>query len=348
MVKRHFFAGVNSPRGFFSRFSDIAADKECKRKIYIKGGSGMGKSTIMKKIAQKADVEGFSVDYFHCSSDPNSLDGVYIDGLKTAVIDATAPHNSDPAYPGATGEIFNCADFLDSEKVRENKEEIFELADRKKRALSRAYKYMRAASDVLDDITDSYKNTMYAHGIDLEAEKLIRRYLPEIIMPKPGSLRRLFVSAVTADGFENYMDTVFDTRNVITVKGGCGTDILLKKIADASLSRGFSVEAFYCPMSPENKLEHIVINDIKAVFTTYNHNHHYLGNDTVDLDEYLTQMPLETDGAYSLANSLLEQATTSLGEARAAHSFLENFYTPAMDFDGLEKHSNILINSIFI
>ena len=73
-----------------------------------------------------------------------------------------------------------------------------------------------------------------------------------------------------------------------------------------------------------------------------------MGNDTVDLDEYLTQMPLETDGAYSLANSLLEQATTSLGEARAAHSFLENFYTPAMDFDGLEKHSNILINSIFI
>ena len=98
---------------------------------------------------------------------------------------------------------------------------------------------------------------------------------------------------------------------------------------------------------PEKKLEHIVINDIRAVFTTYNHYHHYLGNDTVDLDEYLSQMPLETDEAYSLANSLLEQAVASLGEARVAHSFLENFYIPSMDFEGLEKKSNILIESIF-
>ena len=347
MVKRHFFAGVNAPSGFFSRFSDIASDKDCQRKIYIKGGSGMGKSTIMKRIAERADTEGYSVDYFHCSSDSSSLDGVYIDGIKTAVIDATAPHNSDPVYPGVTGEIFNCADFLDSAQVKEHKEEIIHLSELKKEAFLRAYRYMSAAEFVLEDIADSYKSVLYLHGIDLEAEKLIRRYLPDITMPKAGRLRRLFVSAVTAEGFENYTDTVFGARSIVTVKGGYGTDILLKKIMQAALSRVFSVEAFYCPMAPENKLEHIVIGDIKTVFTTYNHYHHYIGNDTVDLDEYLIKMPLDTDEAYSLANSLLKQAIQSFGEARAAHSFLENFYTPAMDFSALSEKSNILIESIF-
>ena len=348
MLKRHFFAGVNSPVGFFSRFSDIASDKDCVRKVYIKGGSGMGKSTIMKRIAQRADEEGYSTDLFHCSSDPASLDGVYISRLKTAVVDATAPHNADPVYPGATGEIFNCADFLDSAQVKESREEIIGFAEHKKEAFSRAYSYLAAAAQVLGNISDTYRSLMYMHGIDLEAEKLARRYLPDITMPKAGKQRTLFISAVTADGFENYMDTAFGVRNIVSIKGGYGTGILLKKMLDNALARGFSAEAFYCPMFPEKKLEHIVINDTDTVFTTYNHYHHYIGNETVDLDEYLIRMPLDTDSEYSIVNTLLSQAVASLGEARAAHSFLENFYTPAMDFDALNERSDKLIESIFI
>lgn len=348
MAVRHFFAGVNSPKGFFSRFDDIASDKTCARKIYIKGGPGMGKSTIMKRIAHIAEGEDYNVDVFHCSSDASSLDGVYIKELKTALIDATAPHNSDPVYPGVTGEIFNCADFLDSSLVKESAEEIIHFSEHKKRFFDKAYNYMRAAGHILENISCDYKNTMYLHGIDLESEKLIRRYLPEITMPKKGNLRRLFVSAVTADGFENYMDTVFGAKTVIGVRGGYGTATLLKRIMDASLIRGFDVEAFYCPMAPEDKLEHIVIKDLKIVFTTYNHYHHYSGGDMIDLDEYITQIPLETDGEYSLSETLLKKAAGALAEARAAHSFMERFYTPAMDFDALGEKTNALIKSIFI
>lgn len=347
MFGRHFFAGVNSPLGFYSNFEHIAPDKDCRRKIYIKGGPGMGKSTLMKKIVRSAHGEGYAVDVFHCSSDASSLDGVYIPKLKTAVLDATAPHNSDPVYPGVTGEIFNAADCLCADALAENAEEILHFTEHKARAFAKAYNYLRAAKPIIAEVGQRYKNSMYLHGIDIEADKALRNYVPDIPMPKEGKIRKLFASAITPDGFESYFDTVFRGKHVVAFKGGYGTDILIKKIMDTAAQRGFSLEAFYCPMFPDTRVEHIVIRDIKTVFTTYNHYHHYSAADTVDLDEYVRELPLDTDRAWNTADSLLKQAVTALSEARAAHSFLESFYTPAMDFDALSEKADDLISSIF-
>lgn len=346
-MQRHFFAGVNTPRGFYSFFKNIADDKECVRKIYLKGGPGMGKSTLMKRALERACEEGFSADVFHCSSDPDSLDGVYIPKLKAAILDATPPHNCDPEFPGVSGEIFNMAEFLDAEKVKENKSDIIHFTEHKTRAFEKTYNYLAAAKPVIDEISNMYKNSMYLHGIDLEAEKICSKVLPKITMPKSGRLRKLFLSAIGPDGFVNHTDSAFKGMDTITIKGGYGSDRLISKVMETALTRGFSVEAFYCPMMPGEKIEHIIISDINVALTTYNYYHHFSGERTVDLDEYIGTMPGRIDEAWSSVSPLLRRAMAAVSEAMAAHSFLEKFYSPAMDFDKLQIKSQLLIDSIF-
>ena len=44
--------------------------------MIIKGGSGIVKSSFMKKLGESMIEKGFDVEYHHCSSDNNSVDGV--------------------------------------------------------------------------------------------------------------------------------------------------------------------------------------------------------------------------------------------------------------------------------
>lgn len=89
---KHVFPGGNTPQGFFSYYDYIIPSGEATRIFVIKGGPGVGKSTFMKKIGDVMASRGYDVEFHHCSSDNNSLDGVVIPALRVAFIDGTAPH----------------------------------------------------------------------------------------------------------------------------------------------------------------------------------------------------------------------------------------------------------------
>ncbi len=89
---RHMFPGGNTPQGFFSYYQYILGQEEATRIFVIKGGPGVGKSTFMKKIGFAMLENGYDVEFMHCSSDNNSLDGVVIPSVGVALLDGTAPH----------------------------------------------------------------------------------------------------------------------------------------------------------------------------------------------------------------------------------------------------------------
>ena len=81
-MKERYFIASNSSEGFCSYYEG-AFDVRKFNKIYvIKGGSGTGKATFMKKVAELAEEKGFGVRYIYCSSDAQSLDGIIIKELK--------------------------------------------------------------------------------------------------------------------------------------------------------------------------------------------------------------------------------------------------------------------------
>ena len=106
----NYFAAANTEAGFVSWFDDIFNARDIDFTYIIKGGSGTGKSTLMKKVAAKAEKLGGACERYYCSSDTASLDGVIAkmpSGARIAMLDGTAPHTHDPKYPGAADAIIN-------------------------------------------------------------------------------------------------------------------------------------------------------------------------------------------------------------------------------------------------
>ena len=52
------FTAANTEKGFCSYFDELIHDEKLKRVYLIKGGPGCGKSTLMKKIADKFENGG--------------------------------------------------------------------------------------------------------------------------------------------------------------------------------------------------------------------------------------------------------------------------------------------------
>lgn len=101
------------------------------KRYFIKGRPGTGKSTFLKKFAERAVHNGFRTEIYHCSFDPDSLDLVIVRGLDLCLFDSTAPHEYSPSREG--DEIL---DFYEVAVQKDTDEQFFsELSE-----LSRQYK----------------------------------------------------------------------------------------------------------------------------------------------------------------------------------------------------------------
>jgi len=346
MKEKHMFAGVNSPKGFFSRFDHIMPELPDGRKIFIKGGPGTGKSSLMKKIVKQAAEKDLKCEVFHCSSDPSSVDAVHIPDLKTAILDATAPHNGDPLYPCIGGELFDVSPYIRREKLKFEPEEVMFYTLQKKRSFTKGYYYLAAALPLLRHIDSEYTEKSDVREIYSQAEKLAQRVLGSSIIHDGGGRRELFISAITPEGFVNYADTVFSDTHCIAVKGRYGTALFMRRFAEIACMKGFSTIVFYCPMRLDEKMEHIYIPQLHITLTTYDYYTHATSAETIDLDSFIYSAQSQ-DESQGYANMLMQRAIDAFGEAKNAHARLENIYIPAMDFDGLNKCAMTLIDSIF-
>ena len=82
-----YFCAANTGEGFLSYYGELISAAE--RVFIIKGGPGTGKSRFLREVAKRAESKGERVVYYYCSSDPSSLDAVFIGG-KTLLLDGTA------------------------------------------------------------------------------------------------------------------------------------------------------------------------------------------------------------------------------------------------------------------
>ena len=73
-----FFAGANTYEGFRGEYENLLCEDTFEKIYIIKGGSGTGKSTLIKKCKSKASAIGCDITTLLCSSDPKSLDGIII------------------------------------------------------------------------------------------------------------------------------------------------------------------------------------------------------------------------------------------------------------------------------
>ncbi|QUI21918.1 ATPase [Vallitalea pronyensis] len=354
---RHYFPGGNTTRGFFSYYDYILPQEEATRIICLKGGPGVGKSTYMKRLGTAMEEKGFEVEYMHCSSDPHSLDGVVFPQIKVALIDGTAPHVVDPKNPGAVDEIIHLGDYWNEEGIRKNRKQILLVNKVVGKLFARAYRYLKAAKPVYDDMATIHDEALDHSGVYIEAEKVINKHLKKHkASNKPGYVRKLFASAITPKGLVNYLETVIggnETIYRVIGEPGTQTSKLLELVKESAISKGFDVEAFYCPIDPANKLEHLVIKKLGVAFITTNdfHNIDVVDAECIDMNKYLNYAIIDQyfdvlQYDFKVYSELLDSAIRTIHDAKKSHDYMETLYIPHMDFDKVKEAGVVMLERI--
>ena len=344
---KHVFPGGNTSIGFFSYYEHIIGP-EARRILVIKGGPGVGKSTFMKRIAEEMIQRGFDVEFHHCSSDNNSLDGVVITAIGVALIDGTAPHVVDPRNPGCIDEILHLGDFWNEGGLRSSKEAIVSHNQAVGSMFAHAYRFLGAAKHVYDDWASIHTAAMdfgYANRKAAEAIALLFGEKP--VAATPGRVRRLFASAISPEGPRNYLDTVvgpWPRKVVVTGAPGTGKSTLIGKIAAAAVERGLFTEVYHCAFEPHQP-EHLVIPEAGVAVVTSSKPHKYIPDTpaalAIDLDLGLRATSLSgwTEAATtdeSLFFNLLERAVAYIAKAKKLHDEMETYYVPNMNFTAID------------
>ena len=324
----HYFTGGNTARGFYSCFDSILPREQQRRMYYIKGGPGVGKSTLMKRFALAAEEKGLDVEYFHCSSDPDSLDGVSLPALGIGMMDATAPHSYDPVVPGARDTLISLGDFLDEGALAPHAGEIALIQQRISARFARCYRYLAASEQVLCAAPSAGENPARVREICAEMVKTMP------LRGGAGSVRRLFASAFTPRGLLKLTDFgAFERRVTVEVPFGAHAAGLLQRLSQSAQERGLDVVELLDPLIPE-RIAHVLIPAHGMAFCTASRaaeeGGSRIGADALfdPCEENEREQGFDKNACELLWQRALEQLTA----AKTLHDELERFYVKNMDF----------------
>ena len=341
--EKHFFAGGNTPLGFVDYFDGIVPRSEAEHFYCIKGGPGVGKSTFMKKTGEMWLKEVHNVSFFHCPSDPDSLDGVYSKELNVAFVDGTAPHIKDPEYPGAVDTIIDFGTFFNTDELKKNRKEIVCLTDSVNERFSNAKSRLKPIGAIYESVKRIYEKDENERRLN----KLYNALSSSVFKGKrgkEGGVRKLFLTAITPDGIINFANETLKCGKLIILDAVCGdcSGKIMKKLADEALKREFKAELFYCPLDPYGKIDHIYLPELDTAVTVSNSYHLNMGEyERFDLSEcfYGGADKGALSNAMETMDELIEKSVRELNEARKTHTVLEKYYMGAMNYGKLNEYT---------
>ena len=341
-----FFLGALSPSGFSGWFAEAAAEPGAKPRL-IKAGPGCGKSTFMRRLGEegaKTAPAGAAVERIHCSSDPDSLDGVRLpDG--TLYLDATAPHTLDCKYPGAAEQVVSFYDTLDNRYLEEHSAEILALGNQNTELLQRAAADFALACGLLQRRRQVAARALDGEKLDRFTARLAARQMPRRSGCKPGIQRIRLLSAPTPGGITVFADTVTKMARTIYVVHdayGAASARMMKQLADRARQAGY--EAYVCRCaSDQRRIDHLLLPELGLAFLTSNtwHPMNFPGQKNIHAARFMNGKELATRrGALQyqkrIATQLIARTCQTQAEAKRIHDGLEKYYIRATDFQAVD------------
>ena len=344
------FLAANSCDGFYSLFSQMTGRKD-HNILLIKGGPGTGKSSMMKKIADAAEQKDYTVERMHCSSDPNSLDGIYIAEKKLILLDATAPHCADPIYPGAVEQILPLGEYWDRDQLIPHRRKIIELTTRISDLFRRVY-HLLAAAGQLRQISDEIIKPAFENS---KADKMLSKFLSnQAAVPtgKTSKVEERFVSALSANGHILYEDVVKGCKRVLLIEDSYDSGHMLTALADQKLEAlGYDRLLLRCPLEP-SKIDHIILPELGLGILLQNARLQWQSELPLVKSVHMRQFidseiiaPRKNKLTFGkrMCKALYDEVSQLLESEKALHDELEQYYISAMDFEGLNAKTEQLI-----
>ena len=337
-----YFAAANTYWGFKSYFHEVFAPRDFERIYIIKGGPGTGKSSLMKRIVREFSGFEYEIEEIYCSSDPNSLDGVIIgkDEKKIAILDGTAPHETDAKIPGAVDEIINLGDNWDKRWLVASKDKIESLCKEKSAAYSTAYSYLKIAGEGFDFIIKSLSSHFDQKRAKVKAEEFCR----EINSDCNKIIKTRLLSSFGKNGKQRLdtLENISEKYYSITGDESCAY-LLLGEIRKQLADNAVSFTYFPSALSPTH-IDAIYIPSISTAFSIGEN-----GN-AINAEELLLPSYKLCSEQIKVARTINEMAIAEAARwfaiASDFHFRLEEIYSEAMDFEKNDAICNKILEEI--
>ena len=341
------FAGANTGSGFVSFYDRLFPEGELSALYIIKGGSGTGKSTFMRRVLAAAAGEGFAGRGYLCGSDESSLDGVMIvgcDGRRVGIIDGTPPHARELRCPGAAGDILDFGRFWDSAALRRRRSEIEALCRRKSSAFDTSYRYLGAAEKINRHIYRLWSGVFERTKAATAARRLVSQF------DGAGSVTHTQLSGFTMNGEVRFGAYDPDVKLYPVTGDADAASMFIDEVLREAKTRGV---AAYVSCSP------LDLTHAESVYFPHDRAFVYRSDLQVpDRAEKVINTRRFIDRAAAgevrqkirfgkkCRTSLIDGGLESLADARECHFALEKIYGACMDFDALESEQALWIGRI--
>ena len=355
MPETRFFLGTNGPKGFCSLYDELT-EAEGLRLYILKGGPGCGKSSFMRRIADEAKSRGYDTELIRCSGDPDSMDALVIPALSSAFLDGTAPHVSEPKYPGVSGMYIDLGRFYDAAALHEYATEVAAGFLAYKARYRRAYSLINGAFYVTEHANDAFLTEEVIAAVRKRADGIARREFGKRGTEKCGKATKRFLAAFTCHGFvccTETLVTLCDRLYLLDDRYSLA-DIVLKTLADSAEHTGYDTVRCPDPRDPK-KLQALLVPALSLGFLAAGDGkfpkcvrpyRHIRLDSMADAYVRTPQAKKSVRAAERQAETLLKFAQNELSEAKRLHDELEAIYNPHVDFDGVyaeaERYAKLL------
>ena len=206
-VQHAVLLGGNTSSGFHSLYHELSRPEEMQALYILKGGPGCGKSTLMRRVARHARAAGLDTEEIPCSGDPDSLDGLLLPALGTAIVDGTAPHVVEAGCPGAVDRYVDLSCFYDRQALQPLKEKLLSAAKEYRGHYKGAYRCLGAAGELGRNVWEAVSAPEVEEKLARRARGIIGRELKKT-GGGAGRLSQRFLSALTCRGRLTLWETV--------------------------------------------------------------------------------------------------------------------------------------------
>ena len=355
MPNIQYFLGANSPQGFYSLYDQLICLEDASSVFILKGGAGCGKSTLMRRVAQKAEERGLPVEYILCSGDPDSLDAVVLPTLKAALVDGTAPHVVEPKYPGVVEQYVNLGACYNRSALIPLRENLMNCMKGYKNCYQRAYHCLNAAAEINADARSILLTDDLYTRLEKRARGILSREVPRRKGALPGQICQRFLSALSHNG----RVTLYDTAAVqcpriyeLSDRYGLAHAMLVFLLTEITTA-GYDAVACPSPMAPD-RLEHLLVPELGLAFVTSSPEQPFRGKahrrlrlDAMTDSDLLRRSRPRLNFARKVSETLVSEAVESLAQAKAMHDELEAIYNPHVNFQQVEHMADEVCAQLF-
>ncbi len=259
----------------------------------------------------------------------------------------------EPSLPGVVESYVNLGRFYDHAALVPLRSQIEAATAAYKAPYKRAYRCFTAAAQLAED----NRALLWTPTLEAKARKRARGILSREVKRtgrEPGRVQRRFLSGLTCQGEVCRFDTVDALcRKVYELADsyGLGTGMLEELTAGATAA-GYDVILCPSPLFPD-RTEHLLIPELSLAFVTSAPSLSYPGRphrrirlDAMADGERMKKYKARLKFSRKVYAALLAEGTDALAQAKAAHDELEKLYNPHVDFTGVYRQADEVIEEL--